>query len=132
MNNTPYSIHANPDSIPVIHSNWYPPVAVTEKNLQYAQILRQVDAVLAHQLAIDPHLTAAVFRPVALDQIPVNAGPVAVVTAREIVAGAQGHMHGSAHLLVKKSLVYNTLHIGAGPHRKLAYVAAALIQGDLL
>ena len=39
MNNTPYSIHANPDSIPVIHSNWYPPVAVTEKNLQYAQIL---------------------------------------------------------------------------------------------
>lgn len=39
MNNILYNIHANPDSIPVIHSKWYPPVAVTEKNLSYAQIL---------------------------------------------------------------------------------------------
>lgn len=39
MNNIQYRINANPDSFPVIHSNWYPPVAVKEKNLQYAQIL---------------------------------------------------------------------------------------------
>lgn len=39
MNNIQYSIQTNPDSFPVIYSNWYPPVAVTEKNLQYAQIL---------------------------------------------------------------------------------------------
>lgn len=39
MKNFQYSIHANPDFIPVIHSNWYPPIAVTEKNLQYVQIL---------------------------------------------------------------------------------------------
>lgn len=39
MSNIQYSIHANPNSIPVVHSNWYPPVAVTELNLKYAQIL---------------------------------------------------------------------------------------------
>ena len=39
MNNIQYRIKANPDSFPVIHSNWYPPVAVEGKNLQYAQIL---------------------------------------------------------------------------------------------
>lgn len=39
MNHIPYSIHANPDSIPVMHSNRYPPVMVTEKNLEYAQLL---------------------------------------------------------------------------------------------
>lgn len=39
MNNVKYSIHANPNSFPVIHSNWYPTVKVTETNLQYAKIL---------------------------------------------------------------------------------------------
>lgn len=39
MDTIQYSIHMNPDSIPVVHSNWYPPIAVTEKNPQYAQIL---------------------------------------------------------------------------------------------
>ena len=39
MNNIQYNIRANPDSFPVVHSNWYPPVAVLEKNQQYAQIL---------------------------------------------------------------------------------------------
>ena len=39
MNNIQYNIRANPDSFPVAHSNWYPPVAVLEKNQQYAQIL---------------------------------------------------------------------------------------------
>lgn len=39
MNNIRYSIHKNPDSYPVIYSKWYPPIAVSEKNLQYAQIL---------------------------------------------------------------------------------------------
>lgn len=34
-----YHIHADPESIPVIHTNWYPPVAVAEKNLDYARIL---------------------------------------------------------------------------------------------
>ena len=38
-NNIQYNIRANPDSFPVAHSNWYPPVAVLEKNQQYAQIL---------------------------------------------------------------------------------------------
>ncbi|MFR9232119.1 MAG: hypothetical protein ACLVLH_03575 [Eisenbergiella massiliensis] len=31
MNNIKYSICSNPDCIPVIHSNWYPPIAVQEK-----------------------------------------------------------------------------------------------------
>lgn len=39
MNNIQYNIHTNPNSFSVTHSNWYPPVAVTEKNLQYAQLL---------------------------------------------------------------------------------------------
>ena len=39
MNNIQYNIRAKPDSFPVAHSNWYPPVAVLEKNQQYAQIL---------------------------------------------------------------------------------------------
>ena len=39
MNNIQYNIRANPDSFPVAHSNWYPPVGVLEKNQQYAQIL---------------------------------------------------------------------------------------------
>lgn len=39
MSNIRYNIHANPNSIPVIHSNWYPNVAVSEKNLRYAHIL---------------------------------------------------------------------------------------------
>lgn len=39
MNNIQYSIHTNPDSFSVTHSNWYPPVAVVERNSQYAQIL---------------------------------------------------------------------------------------------
>lgn len=39
MNNVKYSLQANPNSIPVIHSNWYPPIQVTEMNLQYAQLL---------------------------------------------------------------------------------------------
>lgn len=39
MNRIQYSILANLDSFPVIHSNWYPPVAVAKKNLQYAEIL---------------------------------------------------------------------------------------------
>ena len=39
MNRIQYSILANPDSFPVIHSNWYPPVAVAKKDLQYAEIL---------------------------------------------------------------------------------------------
>ena len=39
MNNTFFSIHTNPDSIPVVHSNWYPPIKVSEENLKYAQIL---------------------------------------------------------------------------------------------
>lgn len=39
MNNIRYNIHANPDAFPVTYSNWYPPVTVSEKNLQYAQIL---------------------------------------------------------------------------------------------
>lgn len=39
MNNIQYSIHSISDSIPVVHSNWYPPISVKEKNLQYAQIL---------------------------------------------------------------------------------------------
>lgn len=39
MNNIQYSLRANPESIPVAHSNWYPPIAVTEQNLTYANIL---------------------------------------------------------------------------------------------
>lgn len=39
MERIQYSINANPDSFPVQHSNWYPPIAVAEKNPQYAQIL---------------------------------------------------------------------------------------------
>ena len=39
MNKYQYNIHANPDSIPVKYSNWYPPVKVTEKNTDYAQLL---------------------------------------------------------------------------------------------
>ena len=39
MNNIQYNIRATPDSFPVAHSNWYPPVAVREKNQQSAQIL---------------------------------------------------------------------------------------------
>ncbi len=41
MNNIQYNIHADPNSFPVTHSNWYPPIIVTGKNLQYAQILMQ-------------------------------------------------------------------------------------------
>ena len=39
MNKYQYNIHANPDSIPVKYSNWYPPIKVTEKNTDYAQLL---------------------------------------------------------------------------------------------
>lgn len=39
MNNIQYSIRMNPDSIPVVHSNWYPPVAVAERNQQYVLML---------------------------------------------------------------------------------------------
>ena len=39
MNNIQYNINAKPDSFPVVHSNWYPPITVQEKNPQYAQIL---------------------------------------------------------------------------------------------
>lgn len=39
MKNIQYNIHTNPDSYPVIYSNWYPPITVAAKNLQYAQIL---------------------------------------------------------------------------------------------
>ena len=39
MSNIQYSIHGDPNSIPVVHTNWYPPIAVREKNLEYAQIL---------------------------------------------------------------------------------------------
>ena len=41
MNNIQYNIRANPDSFPVAHSNWYPPVAVLEKNQQYAALTEQ-------------------------------------------------------------------------------------------
>lgn len=39
MKSSRYSIHSDPENIPVVHSKWYPPVAVTEKNLDYARIL---------------------------------------------------------------------------------------------
>ena len=39
MNNIQYSIHTNPNFIPSAYSNWYPPIMVTEKNPEYAQIL---------------------------------------------------------------------------------------------
>lgn len=39
MNNNQYSIHTNPNFIPSAYSNWYPPIMVTEKNPEYAQIL---------------------------------------------------------------------------------------------
>ncbi|MGI6068883.1 MAG: ferritin-like domain-containing protein [Blautia sp.] len=39
MSNIQYSIQANPDSYPVTYSKYYPPIEVTEKNLQYAQLL---------------------------------------------------------------------------------------------
>lgn len=68
------------------------------------QIVGQVDAVLAHQLPVQPYLAAAVLGPVALDQIPVNRGAVLIVPAGEVVAGAQGHVHGAEHLLVKEGL----------------------------
>lgn len=41
MNKIQYDIHANPNSFPVTYSNKYPPIIVSEKNLQYAQILMQ-------------------------------------------------------------------------------------------
>lgn len=37
--NMAYSIHGDPNSFPVIHSDWYPPVAVTRKNPEYARLL---------------------------------------------------------------------------------------------
>lgn len=39
MNNIKYSIHTNPNFIPSAYSNWYPPIMVTEKNPEYAQML---------------------------------------------------------------------------------------------
>ena len=39
MANIKYSIHAAPDSIPVVHSNWYPPIAAAGKNQDYACLL---------------------------------------------------------------------------------------------
>lgn len=39
MNKIRYSLCADPDSIPVVHSDWYPPVAVSERNLAYAEML---------------------------------------------------------------------------------------------
>ena len=39
MNNVLYRIHADPNTIPVVHSDWYPPVRVEEKNSEYAQML---------------------------------------------------------------------------------------------
>lgn len=34
-----YSIRCNPDTIPVTHSNWYPPVAVSAPNADYVLII---------------------------------------------------------------------------------------------
>ena len=34
-----YNIHANPETIPVIHTNWYPPIAAEGKNTDYARLL---------------------------------------------------------------------------------------------
>lgn len=34
-----YSLQAAPESIPVVHSNWYPPVAVERQNEEYARLL---------------------------------------------------------------------------------------------
>lgn len=39
MANIRYNIHADPESIPVVYSNWYPPIAVERANLEYARIL---------------------------------------------------------------------------------------------
>ena len=39
MNKIQYSIYANPNSIAVVHTNWYPSIQIAEKNLQYAQML---------------------------------------------------------------------------------------------
>ncbi len=39
MNKIRYSLRADPNSIPVVYSNWYPPIAVSEKNAAYAEIL---------------------------------------------------------------------------------------------
>lgn len=39
MNKILYSLCADPDSIPVVHSDWYPPIAVSGKNAVYAQML---------------------------------------------------------------------------------------------
>ncbi|MFQ8601284.1 MAG: ferritin-like domain-containing protein [Oscillospiraceae bacterium] len=39
MNKIHYSLHANPNAIPVVYSNWYPPIAVSQKNPEYVQIL---------------------------------------------------------------------------------------------
>ena len=39
MPNLQYSIHAAPESIPVVHSNWYPPVAAARRDPAYARLL---------------------------------------------------------------------------------------------
>lgn len=39
MNTVCYSIHADPNRIPVIQSNWYPPVTVMQQNPEYARML---------------------------------------------------------------------------------------------
>lgn len=39
MNHFRYSIHADPDSFPVVYSDWYPPITVAQQNPKYAQLL---------------------------------------------------------------------------------------------
>lgn len=39
MNNKTFSIHADPETVPVVHSNWYPPISVSQPNPAYAHIL---------------------------------------------------------------------------------------------
>lgn len=84
--------------------------------VQYAQILRQVDAVLrTSSPSIHTHLTAAVFRPVALDQIPVNAGPVAVVTARNCSRRPGPYAWIRPSSRQKESRVQHAAHRGWSP-----------------
>ena len=39
MSSVLYRIHGDPDTIPVVHSDWYPPIKVTGQNSVYAAIL---------------------------------------------------------------------------------------------
>lgn len=50
MHHIQYNIQTDPDSFPVKYSDWYPPIAVTRKNLQYAQILMQDLAAAASEM----------------------------------------------------------------------------------